>query len=148
MSLMHWINVWKQNGAKIDGINAKVSLVFDEDDNSTNEAAFDKLLDNLKSSGLRVRISNFDITYQAGGENVAAKDITSEQRQKLADYNAKLIKKYLTTIDPKLQAGICKGNIVDTTDPVGLWANETVGASKTKDWVRTATYKAYCDALK
>lgn len=147
-SLMHWINVWKQNGAKIDGINAKVSLVFDEDDNSTNEAAFDKLLDNLKSSGLRVRISNFDITYQAGGENVAAKDITSEQRQKLADYNAKLIKKYLTTIDPKLQAGICKGNIVDTTDPVGLWANETVGASKTKDWVRTATYKAYCDALK
>ena len=143
-SLMHWINVWKQNGAKIDGINAKVTLVYDEDDNTANEAAFDKLLDNLKSSGLLVRISNFDIKYQAGGENVVAKDITSEQRQKLADYNAKLIEKYLTTIDPKLQAGICKANISDTTDPVGLWAVD----SKTKDWVRTATYKAYCDALK
>lgn len=142
-SLMHWINIWKQNGAKIDGINARVTLVFDEDDNTANEAAFDKLLANLKNSGLLVRISNFDITYQAGGENVAAKDITDEQRKALADYNAKLIKKYLTTIDPKLQAGICKGNISDTTNPVGLWAVD----SKTKDWVRTATYKAYCDVL-
>ena len=142
-SLMHWIEIWKQNGAKIDGINARVSLVFDEDDNSANEAAFDKLLANLKSTGMLVRLSNFDITYQAAGANVAAKDITDVQRKNLADYNAKLIKKYLTTIDPKLQAGICKGNMADTGNPVGLWSVDT----KTKDWVRTATYKAFCDAL-
>ena len=95
-----------------------------------------------------VRISNFDITYQAGGTKVATKDITPEQRQKLADYNAKLIQKYLKTIDPKLQWGICKGNMIDTTDPVGLWSNQAIGGGTTKDWVRTATYKAYCDALK
>ena len=142
-SLMHWINIWKQNGAKIDGINAKVSLVFDEDDNSANEAAFNKLLDNLKSSGLLVRISNFDIKYQAGGANVVAKEITTEQRQKLADYHATLIKKYLSVIDADKQAGICKASIVDTNDPVGLWAKD----AKTNDWVRTATYKAFCDAL-
>ena len=41
------------------------------------------------------------------------------------------------------QAGLCKANMVDTSDPVGLWAID----SKTKDWVRTATYKAFCDAL-
>lgn len=145
---MHWIEIWKQNGAKIDGINARVSLVFDEDDNSANEAAFDKLLNNLKSTGMFVRISNFDITYQAGETKVATKDITPEQRQKLADYNAKLIQKYLKTIDPKLQWGICKGNMIDTTDPVGLWSNQAIGGGTTKDWVRTATYKAYCDALK
>ena len=142
-SLMHWIEIWKQNGAKIDGINARVSLVFDEDDNSANEAAFDKLLANLKSTGMLVRLSNFDITYQAAGANVAAIDITDVQRKNLADYNAKLIKKYLTTIDPKLQAGICKGNMADTGDPVGLWSVD----KKTKDWVRSATYKAFCDAL-
>ena len=147
-SLMYWIGIWKNNGAKIDGINARVSLVFDEDDNSANEAAFDKLLDNLKSTGMLVRISNFDITYQAGGTKVAAKDITPEQRQKLADYNAKLIQKYLKAIDTKLQWGICKGNMIDTTDPVGLWSNQAINGGKTKDWVRTATYKAYCDALK
>jgi hypothetical protein len=41
------------------------------------------------------------------------------------------------------QAGICKGNLADTADPVGLWSID----SKSKDWVRTATYKAFCDAL-
>ena len=41
------------------------------------------------------------------------------------------------------QAGICKGNLADTTDPVGLWAID----ANSKDWVRTATYKAFCDAL-
>jgi len=145
-SLMHWINVWTQNGAKIDGINAKVNLTFSEDaaTQAANEAAFDKLLANLKQSGKLIRLSNFDITYlDAEGNNVTAKDITTEQRQKLADYHAMLIKKYLSVIDADKQAGICKANIVDTNDPVGLWAID----SKTKDWVRTATYKAFCDAL-
>ena len=41
------------------------------------------------------------------------------------------------------QAGICKGNLTDTGDPVGLWSVN----KDTKDWVRTATYKAFCDAL-
>lgn len=145
-SLKYWIEKWEGKGAKIDGINAKVSLTFSENaaKQADNEAAFDKLLDNLKNTGKLIRISNFDILYQnADGKKVSAKEITTEQRQKLADYHAILIKKYLTSIDPKLQAGICKANIVDTGDPVGLWAVD----SKTKDWVRTATYKAFCDAL-
>ena len=41
------------------------------------------------------------------------------------------------------QAGLCKGNMVDTSDPVGLWAKDATSG----DWVRTATYKAFCDAL-
>jgi len=99
----------------------------------------------LKNTGKLIRISNFDILYQnADGKKVSAKDITSEQRQKLADYYAALIKKYMTVIAIDKQAGICKANIVDTGDPVGLWAVD----SKTKDWVRTATYKAFCDALR
>ena len=41
------------------------------------------------------------------------------------------------------QAGICKGNLADPGDPVGLWSID----SKSKDWVRNATYKAFCEAL-
>ena len=41
------------------------------------------------------------------------------------------------------QAGLCKGNLADTSDPVGLWSVD----KESKDWVRTATYKAFCDAL-
>jgi hypothetical protein len=82
--------------------------------------------------------------YQnADGVNVAAKEITAEQRQKLADYYGYVIKSYMSKISNDKQAGICKGNLADTSEPVGLWSVD----SKSKDWVRTATYKAFCDAL-
>ena len=145
-SLKYWIGVWDANGAKIDGINAKLSLIYSEDEAKQAEykASFDKLLENLVSTGKLIRLSNFDITYRdATGANVSAKEITEEQRQKLADYYAYIIKSYMEKIPSDKQAGLCKGNMVDTSDPVGLWSID----SKSKDWVRNATYKAFCDAL-
>ena len=144
-SLKYWIDVWDKNGAKIDGINAKVNLVFSEDaaKQEANRASLDKLLTNLAATGKLIRLSNFDIKYQdASGGNVTADKITAEQRQKLADYYAYVIKSYMDKIPHENQAGICKGNLVDTGDPVGLWSK-----NKNQDWVRTATYKAFCDAL-
>ena len=145
-SLKYWIGVWDAKGAKIDGINAKLNLSCSEDAATQAEtvAAFDKLLENLVSTGKLIRLSNFDITYKdATGANVSAKDITEEQRQKLADFYAYVIKSYMSKIPSDKQAGLCKGNMVDTSDPVGLWSVD----SNSKDWVRTATYKAFCDAL-
>ena len=145
-SLKYWMNIWDKNGAKIDGINAKVTLSFSEDaaTQATNVATLNKLLDNLAATGKLIRISNFDIKYQnAEGINVSADKITEAQRQLLADYYGTVIKSYMNKIPHEKQAGICKGNMSDTSDPVGLWAVD----SKSKDWVRTATYKAFCDAL-
>lgn len=145
-SLKYWIGVWEANGAQIDGINAKLSLNYSEDEaqQAENKAQFDMLLDNLISAGKLIRLSNFDIKYQdATGANVTAKDITEEQRQKVADYYAYIIKSYMDKVPSEKQAGLCKGNMVDTSDPVGLWSID----SNSKDWVRTATYKAFCDAL-
>jgi hypothetical protein len=140
------MNVWDANGAKIDGINAKLNLTYSEDaeKQEANKASLNLLFTNLASTGKLVRLSNFDIKYQnADGTNVAAKDITDDQRQKLADYYGYVIKSYMSKIPNDKQAGICKGNLADTSDPVGLWSVD----SKSKDWVRTATYKAFCDAL-
>lgn len=145
-SLKYWINIWDAKGAKIDGINAKLDLTYSEDatKQAANEASLNTLLDNLASTGKLIRISNFDIKYQdASGANVAAKDISEAQRQKLADYYGKVIRTYMNKIPHDKQAGICKGNMADTGDPVGLWTIDT----KSKDWVRNATYKAFCDAL-
>jgi hypothetical protein len=99
--------------------------------------------------GKLIRLSNFDIKYMdAAGSNVTLKDITKEHRQKLADFYAYVIKSYMTKIPHELQAGICKGNLVDTgSDPVGLWSYEAIDAKGTKDWVRNSIYKAFCDAL-
>ena len=143
-SLKYWMNVWDGKGAKIDGINAKLNLTFSEnaEKQAENEASLNTLFDNLASTGKLIRISNFDIKYEdAEGAPVAAGSITNEQRQKLADYYAHVIKSYMTKIPNEKQAGICKGNMADAGDPVGLWS--VVGW----DWVRTATYKAFCDAL-
>ena len=143
-SLKYWISIWDGKGAKIDGINAKLNLTYSEDvdKQAANEASLNTLLDNLASTGKLVRVSNFDIKYQnASGANVTAKKITDEQRQRLADYYGHVIKTYMAKIPQDKQAGICKGNMADTTDPVGLW---TVDG---KDWIRNATYKAFCDAL-
>ena len=145
-SLNYWIKTWDANGAKIDGINAKLNLTYSEDaaTQQANVATLENLLVNLASTGKLIRLSNFDIKYQdADGANVAAKDITEAQRQKLADFYGYVIKSYMNKIPHEKQAGICKGNLADTSDPVGLWAID----SKSKDWVRTATYKAFCDAL-
>ena len=145
-SLKYWISIWDNNGAKIDGINAKLNLSYSEDaaTQAANEATVKTLLNNLATTGKMVRLSNFDIMYQdAEGKSVTAANITEAQRQKLADYYGFVIKQYVAIIPNDKQAGICKGNMVDTGDPVGLWSKD----SKTQDWVRNATYKAFCDAL-
>ena len=144
-SLKYWIKKWEANGAIIDGINAELNLTYSEDADkqAANQTSFNSFLANLAITGKLIRLSNFDIKYQdASGANVAAKDITDEQRQKLADYYGFVIKTYMNTIPKEKQAGLCKGNMVDTSsDPVGLWTKVS------NDWVRTATYKAFCDAL-
>ena len=145
-SLKYWMSKWEANGAKIDGINAELNLTFNEDaeKQEANKATLNTLLDNLAATGKLVRLSNFDIKYvDAEGTAVTAAKITDAQRQQLADYYAYVIKSYMNKIPHDKQAGICKGNLADTTDPVGLWSID----KNSKDWVRTATYKAFCDAL-
>ena len=145
-SLKYWIGIWDANGAKIDGINVKLNLTYSEDaaTQETNRAMLDNLLTSLANTGKLIRLSNFDIKYQdATGAAVNVAGITEAQRQQLADYYGYVIKSYMNKITNDKQAGICKGNLVDTTDPVGLWSYD----NSTKDWVRTATYKAFCDAL-
>lgn len=145
-SLNYWIGIWDQKGAKIDGINAKLNLTYSEDaaTQEANKATLDKLLTNLASTGKLIRLSNFDILYKdAQGASVSAKDITEAQRQQLADYYGYVIRSYMSKIPNDKQAGICKGNLSDTSDPVGLWSID----NSSKDWVRTSTYKAFCDAL-
>jgi hypothetical protein len=145
-SLEYWMDIWDAKGAKIDGINAKLNLVYSEDaaTQADNVAKLNTLLDNLAATGKLVRLSNFDIKYQsADGTNVTADKISADQRQQLADFYGYVIKSYMNKIPHEKQAGICKGNMADTTDPVGLWSID----KNSRDWVRTATYKAFCDAL-
>jgi len=144
-SLKYWMKTWEDNGAKIDGINGELNLTYSEDaaTQSANETTLNNLLDNLAATKKLIRIFNFDIKYlDAEGTAVAADKITKEQRQKLADYYGYVIKAYMKKIPSAQQAGICKGNMFDSSDPIGLWSKASNG-----DWVRNATYEAFCNAL-
>ena len=123
-----------------------LNLSYSEDaaQQEANKAIVNQLLDNLAHTGKFIRLSNLDIKYMdAEGSNVSAKDITAAQRQNLADYYKYVIQSYMSKIPQDKQAGIVKTTLVDGGDPVGLWTKNT----KTNDWVRNATYKAWCDAL-
>ena len=149
-SLNYWIGIWDANGAKIDGINAKLNLTYSEDaaTQAANKDVLETLLTSLAKTGKLIRLSNFDIKYKdAEGASVSTDNITDAQRQQLADYYAHVIKRYMEIIPGDKQAGMCKANMVDTTDPVGLWTNKKIDNKGTKDWVRNATYEAFCKAL-
>ena len=145
-SLLYWIGIWDNKGAKIDGINAKLNLTYSEDPTTqaANVASLKAMLDKLAHTGKLIRLSNFDIKYlDADGATVATSSISDAQRQQLANYYADVIKLYMEMIPNDKQAGMCKGNMLDTAEPVGLWTTDL----NTKDWVRTATYEAFCKAL-
>jgi hypothetical protein len=148
-SLKYWINVWESNGAKIDGINGELNLSYSEDatKQATNEAALKAFFGKLAETGKLIRLSNFDITYEdADGVSITADKITKAQRQALADYHARVIRLYMSLIPAAQQAGLCKGNFFDASSgsgaPVGLWSKAANG-----DWLRNATYEAFCKAL-
>lgn len=147
-SLKYWMGIWEAKGAKIDGINAELNLSYSEDAEvqAANVTTLNTLLDNLAATGKLIRLYNFDIKYQdLEGTSMTEKDMTTEQRQKLADYYAYVIKAYMTKIPSNQQVGISKGHIYNKSDaaPVGLWSEDI----KSQEWTRTATYKAFCDAL-
>lgn len=144
-SLKYWISKWEANGAKIDGINAELNLTYSEDatTQAANEATLNTLLEKLAETGKLIRLYNFDIKYQdAEGLDVKADKITKTQRQALADYYGRVIKAYMAKIPSNQQAGLCKGNFFDASDPVGLWSKASNG-----DWIRNATYEGFCKAL-
>ena len=145
-SLQYWISKWESHGAKIDGINAELNLTYSEDETAqaATVATVNTLLNNLAKTGKLIRLSNFDIKYQdATGAPVSPTNITDAQRQQLADFYGYVLKAYMNTIPSAQQGGICKSNMVDTSsDPVGLWSVDSK-----MDWVRTATYEAFCKAL-
>lgn len=145
-SLAEWIKIWDNNGANINGITAKMNLVYYENQEKQNacKQAYEALLDNLSKTGKLIRLTNFDIKYvDESGLGVVTTKVTDEQREKLAEFNAYAIKAYMNKIPKDKQAGICKSTLADSSDPTGLWTP----SSKTKDWVRNATYKAWCEAL-
>ena len=62
-SLIHWIEVWEANGAKIDGIGTQmhVSYILNEADQKAQEDAIVNMFQLMAATGKLIKISELDM---------------------------------------------------------------------------------------
>lgn len=132
-SLIHWIEVWEENGARIDGIGTQmhVSYILNEADQKAQEDAIVNMFQLMASTGKLIKISELDmgIVENAFGTGIKTEDVTYEQQLKMAEFYQFIIQKYFEIIPQAQQYGITQWCMTDSPadsgwrggEPVGLW---------------------------
>lgn len=130
-SLIHWIQVWEANGAKIDGIGSQMHVTYnlDEAAQKNQEDHIVKMFELLARSGKLVKISELDMGITGPNGTITTDQVTYEQQLKMADFYKFIIEKYFEIIPPAQQYGITQWCCTDSPansgwrpgEPVGLW---------------------------
>lgn len=132
-SLIHWIEVWEANGAKIDGIGTQmhVSYILNEADQKAQEDAIVNMFELMAATGKLIKISELDmgIVEKAFGEGIKTENVTFDQQLKMAEFYQFIIEKYFEIIPAAQRYGITQWCITDSPaesgwrggEPVGLW---------------------------
>lgn len=132
-SLIHWIEVWEANGAKIDGIGTQmhVSYILNEADQKAQEDAIVNMFELMAATGKLIKISELDmgIVEKAFGEGIKTENVTFDQQLKMAEFYQFIIDKYFEIIPAAQRYGITQWCITDSPaesgwrggEPVGLW---------------------------
>ena len=130
-SLIHWIQVWEANGAKIDGIGTQMHVTYnlDEAAQKNQEDHIVKMFELLASSGKLVKISELDMGITGPNGTITTDQVTYEQQLKMAEFYQFIIQKYFEIIPPAQQYGITQWCCTDSPansgwrpgEPVGLW---------------------------
>ena len=132
-SLIHWIEVWEENGARIDGIGTQmhVSYILNEADQKAQEDAIVNMFQLMAATGKLIKISELDmgIVENAFGTGIKTEDVTYEQQLKMAEFYQFIIQKYFEIIPQAQQYGITQWCMTDSPadsgwrggEPVGLW---------------------------
>ena len=132
-SLIHWIEVWEENGAKIDGIGTQmhVSYILNEADQKAQEDAIVNMFQLMAATGKFIKISELDmgIVEKAFADGIPTEEVTYEQQQKMAEFYQFIIQKYFEIIPAAQRYGITQWCATDSPadsgwrggEPVGLW---------------------------
>ena len=132
-SLIHWIKVWEDNGAKIDGIGTQmhVSYILNPTDQKAQEDAIVNMFQLMAATGKLIKISELDmgIIENAFGTPKKTEEVTYEEQLKMADFYKFIIEKYFEIIPQAQQYGITQWNCTNSPadsgwragEPCGLW---------------------------
>lgn len=148
-SLIHWIGVWEEKGAKIDGIGTQmhVSYKMDQAAQQEQEAHIERMFQLLASTGKLIKISELDMGItDENGTTITTDQLTYEEQLKMADFYKFIIEKYFEIIPQAQQYGItqwcCTNSPADSGwragEPCGLWD---------LNYSRTPSYGGFANGL-
>ena len=148
-SLIHWIGVWEEKGAKIDGIGTQmhVSYKLNQFAQQDQEEHIERMFQLLAKTGKLIKISELDIGItDENGNTLTTDQVTYEEQLKMADFCQFIIQKYFEIIPAAQQYGITQWNCTNSPadsgwrpgEPVGLWD---------ANYSRTPTYGGFANGL-
>lgn len=148
-SLIHWIQVWEANGAKIDGIGTQMHVTYklDQAAQQDQEEHIERMFQLLAKTGKLIKISELDMGItDENGNTITTDQVTYEQQLKMADFYKFIIEKYFEIIPQAQQYGITQWCCTDSPansgwrpgEPVGLWD---------ANYSRTPTYGGFANGL-
>lgn len=149
-SLIHWIQVWEANGAKIDGIGTQmhVSYILNPTDQKAQEDAIVNMFQLMAATGKLIKISELDmgIVENAFGTPKKTEEVTYEEQLKMADFYKFIIEKYFEIIPQSQQYGITQWNCTNSPADSGWRAGEPCGLWDL-NYSRTPSYGGFANGL-
>lgn len=148
-SLIHWIGVWEEKGAKIDGIGTQMHVTYklDQAAQQDQEEHIERMFQLLANTGKLIKISELDMGItDENGNTITTDQLTYEEQLKMADFYRFIIEKYFEIIPQAQQYGITQwcathspaGSGWRPGEPVGLWD---------ANYSRTPTYGGFANGL-
>ena len=120
---INYIKQWNEEGAKIEGIDAKLDVPYNSSSLAETKANIDNLLATLKASGLQVRLSDMNVYLaDAGGTIADQSKATFEDYKGMAKLYAYILNKAQDVLGDKLY-DVSFSTINQSTTGVGLWSN-------------------------
>lgn len=130
--LIHWIGVWEEKGAKIDGIGTQMHVTYklDQAAQQDQEEHIERMFQLLANTGKLIKISELDMGItDENGNTITTDQLTYEEQLKMADFYRFIIEKYFEIIPQAQQYGITQWCCTDSPansgwrpgEPVGLW---------------------------
>lgn len=119
---INYIKQWNEAGAKIEGIDAKLDVPYNNSSSlAETKANIDNLLAKLKDLGLQVRLSDMNVYLaDAGGTIADQSKATFEDYKGMAELYAYILNKAQDVLGDQLY-GVSFSTINQGTTGVGLW---------------------------
>lgn len=149
-SMIYWVNVWEQGGAKIDGLGTQMHINYSRNKatQASKQAHITQMFQLMAATGKLVRISELDMGLtDENNIKVTIDQVTDADRVAMAEYYEWIIQQYLTIIPKAQQYGICQWSLTDSPAQSGWRANEPIGIYD-RQYGRKPSYAGWAEGLK